>query len=57
MCREIVVIGRGENEEGSFYLPDISSTMIKTMIKEGKNPENLLPAGIAEYILKNKIYL
>lgn len=57
MCREIVVIGRGENEEGSFYLPDISSTMIKTMIKEGKNPDAILPAGIAEYIVKNKLYL
>lgn len=57
MCRETVVIGRGENEEGSFYLPDISSTMIKNMIKEGKDPETLLPAGIAEYIRKNKLYL
>lgn len=57
MCREIVVIGRGKNEGSSFYLPDISSTMIKTIIKEGKNPENLLPSGIAEYIGKNKLYL
>jgi len=56
MCREIIVIGRGENEEGSFYLPDISSTMIKSMIKEGKNPEILLPAGIAEYIKQNSLY-
>ena len=57
MCRKIVVIGRGENGDESFNLPDISSTMIKTMIKEGKDPEAFLPAGIAEYIRKNKLYL
>ena len=56
MCREIIVIGRGENEEGSFYLPDISSTMIKSLIKEEKNPEIRLPAGIAEYIKQNSLY-
>jgi cytidyltransferase-related domain len=56
MCSKIIVIGRGENEEGSFYLPDISSTMIKSMIQEGKNPEILLPAGIAEYIKQNSLY-
>ena len=57
MCRKIIVIGRGENDKESFYLPDISSTMIKTIIKEGKNPEALLPAGIADYIREHKIYL
>ena len=57
MCRKIVVIGRGENGDESFKLPDISSTMIKKLIKEGKDPEAFLPAGIAEYIGKNKLYL
>ena len=57
MCRKIVVIGRGENGDESFNLPDISSTMIKKLIKEGKDPEAFLPAGIAEYIGKNKLYL
>ena len=57
MCREIVVIGRGEGTEQGFSLPDISSTMIKKMIKEGRDPDIFLPAGIAEYIRKNKLYL
>ena len=57
MCRKIVVIGRGESAEQGFSLPDISSTMIKNMIKEGKDPAIFLPAGIAEYIGKNKLYL
>ena len=57
MCRKIVVIGRGGNGDESFNLPDISSTMIKNLIKEGKDPEIFLPAGIAEYIGKNKLYL
>lgn len=56
MCREIVVIGRGEDEKDGFSLPDISSTMIKTMIKEGKDPDIFLPAGISGYIRKNGLY-
>ncbi len=56
ICREIVVIGRGENGKNSFYLPDISSTTIKEMIKNGENPENLLPSGIYGYIKEHKLY-
>lgn len=56
MCREIVVIGRGENGKNSFYLPDISSTIIKEMIKNGENPENLLPSEIYGYIKEHKLY-
>ena len=56
MCREIVVIGRGDGAEQGFSLPDISSTMIKKMIKENHDPDIFLPAGILEYIRKNKLY-
>ena len=56
MCRSIVVIGRGEGKENGFSLPDISSTMIKNMIKNNQNPDVFLPAGILEYIRKNKLY-
>ena len=56
MCREIVVIGRGEEKEKGFSLPDISSTMIKNMIKENQDPDLFLPAGIMEYIRKNGLY-
>ena len=56
MCRKVVVIGRGENDGTSFYLPDISSTTIKEMIKNGENPDCLLPSGIYGYIKKHKLY-
>lgn len=56
MCSKIVVIGRGEEKEKGFSLPDISSTMIKTMIRENQNPDVFLPAGILEYIRKNGLY-
>jgi len=56
MCRKIVVIGRGEEKEKGFSLPDISSTMIKNMIKENKDPGVFLPAGIPEYIRKTGLY-
>jgi len=56
ICRSIVVIGRGEGGQGSFSLPDISSTMIREMIKNSRDPENLLPAGIYEYIKKHNLY-
>lgn len=56
MCRSIVVIGRGEGTEKGFSLPDISSTMIKKMIREGADPDIFLPSGISEYIRKNGLY-
>ena len=56
MCREIVVIGRGNDKEHGFSLPDISSTMIKNMIKNDQDPDVFLPVGILEYIRKNKLY-
>lgn len=56
LCKEVVVIGRGENGSADFYLPDISSTTIKTILQNGGNPENLLPAGIFEYIKSHGIY-
>lgn len=57
LCKKIMVIGRGLNEENSFSLPDISSTLVKKMVKEGKNPDNFLPAGIYEYIKEHNLYL
>ena len=56
MCRKIVVIGRGESAEQGFSLPDISSTMIKKMIKENQDPDVFLPAGILEYIKEKNLY-
>ena len=56
MCRRIVVIGRGEEKENGFSLPDISSTMIKKMIKDNQDPDVFLPAGILDYIRKNGLY-
>ena len=56
MCRKIVVIGRGEEKENGFSLPDISSTMIKKMIKDNQDPDVFLPAGILDYIRKNGLY-
>ncbi len=47
---KIVVIGRGENGSSGFSLPDISSTMIREMIKNGMDPTPLLPHGVMEYL-------
>lgn len=56
MCRKVVVIGRGKSKDNAFSLPDISSSHIKEMIKNGENPENMLPDGIYEYIKGHGLY-
>jgi len=55
ITENILVIGRG-NGEYDLSLPDISSTEIREMIKEGKDPSNLLPKGIWGLIKERKIY-
>jgi nicotinate-nucleotide adenylyltransferase len=47
---KIIVVGRGENSSNNFSLPDISSTMIREMIKNGTDPSPLLPHGVMEYL-------
>lgn len=37
-------------------LLDISSSQIRTMIAQGKDFSHLVPAEVAEYIIKNKLY-
>lgn len=36
---------------------EVSSTLLKTYLKYGKDIENLVPAPVIEYILKNELYL
>lgn len=55
LCKNILVIGRGKGNY-DLFLPDISSTEIREMIKEGKDPSNLLPKGIWQLIKERKIY-
>lgn len=56
LCKQIIVIGRGENSSLSFSLPNISSSMIKKIVRDGGDAEIFLPAGIFEYINKNLLY-
>lgn len=56
LCRTVEVIGRGLDSTEGFSLPNISSTMIKQRIHEGKDVSHLLPDGIAEYIREHGLY-
>ena len=59
ICHDIIVVGRERNESPdhkSIVLPDISSSEIRSLIAEGKPFEHLLPAGIPEFIRKNRLY-
>lgn len=56
LCKTIKVIGRGKDEIDGSALPDISSTMIKEMIKNKESVSHLLVKGVEEYIIKNSLY-
>lgn len=53
---KIIVTGRGKNDSNVFWLPDISSTEIKEMMKNGVDPAPLLPHGIWEYIKEKDLF-
>jgi nicotinate-nucleotide adenylyltransferase len=57
ICKSIKVIGRGKDEFDGSALPDISSTMIKEMIKNKESVSHLLVKGVEEYIIKNSLYV
>ncbi len=54
---EPIVIGRGDNFSTFFPLPDISSTLIRTRIEQGKPYAHLLPQGLDLYIEEHRLYL
>lgn len=59
ICQDIIVVGRERNESPdhkSIVLPDISSSEIRRLIAEKMPFEHLLPAGIPEFIRKNRLY-
>ena len=37
--------------------PDVSSTMVRTMVREGKSIRGLVPEKVEQYILDNRLYL
>jgi nicotinic acid mononucleotide adenylyltransferase len=51
------VIGRGKDEFDGSALPDISSTMIKEMMRQNEPVHRFLPEGIEYYIRKNSLYI
>lgn len=61
ICRmvDLLVIGR----EGSILvpqtitLPNISSTLVRSMLASRQDPINLVPQNIIDYIRKNNLYL
>lgn len=55
LCHDIIVVGRGKGDF-DLSLPDISSTEIREMIKDGKDPSNLLPKGIWQFVKERKLY-
>ncbi|HQI04250.1 MAG TPA: nicotinate-nicotinamide nucleotide adenylyltransferase [bacterium] len=57
ICKSIKVIGRGELEFDGSALPDISSTMVKEMIRQNEPVHPFLPEGIEYYIRKNSLYI
>ncbi len=57
ICKSIKVIGRGKDEFDGSALPDISSTMIKEMMRQNEPVHRFLPEGIEYYIRKNSLYI
>jgi len=52
----ISVIGRGTKFDTYFPLPDISSSILRDMIKDNKNVDFLMPDGIYNFIKKNNLF-
>lgn len=50
-CRIIVV---GKNDQPR--LPDVRSTMIRSMLAAGEDVSNMLPKGVLSYIAKHGLY-
>ena len=51
---ELFVVGRGEGDD--FYLPPISSTMIREAIRQRKDVSGLIPSGVMAVIRKYGLY-
>jgi nicotinic acid mononucleotide adenylyltransferase len=50
-CR-IIVVGKGDQPR----LPDIRSTMIRSMLAAGEDVSNMLPRSVLSYIAKHRLY-
>jgi nicotinate-nucleotide adenylyltransferase len=48
-----IVIPRGKN---GFYIPDIKSSQIRSLIRKDKGIKDLLPPKVYDYIIKNGLY-
>jgi len=51
-----IVIGRGENSAFPLALPDLSSSTVRAAIAAGEPWEHLVPAGVAAFIRKHRLY-
>jgi nicotinic acid mononucleotide adenylyltransferase len=51
------IIGRGKDEFDGSSLPDISSTMIKEMIKNKESASHILIKDVEDYIIRNSLYI
>ncbi len=51
-----IVIGRNGSFDNFFPMADISSSLIREMISEGKEVSHLLPAGLADFIKSRSLY-
>ncbi|HNT27588.1 MAG TPA: nicotinate-nicotinamide nucleotide adenylyltransferase [bacterium] len=51
-----LVIGRGEGSAFPIALPDLSSTAVRRAIADGAAWEHLVPAGVAEFVMRRGLY-
>jgi len=56
-CRQTEEKYKGIIEVLSAHGPDISSTNIRNLVKNGESIENAVPKPVNEYILKHKLYM
>jgi len=57
LFKSIKIIGRGKDEFDGSALPDISSTMIKEMIKNKESVSHFLIKDVKDYIIRNSLYI
>jgi nicotinate-nucleotide adenylyltransferase len=57
LFKSMKIIGRGKDEFDGSSLPDISSTMIKEMIKNKESASHILIKDVEDYIIRNSLYI
>ncbi len=56
MAPLIVVPREGSGDTEGFGLPDVSSSGIRDLLSQGREPGPLLPRGVIDYIRSHRLY-